>query len=153
MLKYVGLIVQQVLELWVRVQQKWMYLEGIFTGGDIRTQLPEEARMFDQNDKTFRKLMNDAVTNPSVKTWCTTSNRLIDLQLMFTGLEKCQKSLNDYLDTKRNAFPRFFFISDDELLSILGNSDPACVQVFQFILWVYSRIFVSRYSAKCCGIE
>lgn len=33
-----------------------------------------------------------------------------------------------YLDTKRNAFPRFFFISDDELLSVLGNSDPTSIQ-------------------------
>lgn len=33
-----------------------------------------------------------------------------------------------YLDTKRNAFPRFFFISDDELLSVLGTSDPSSIQ-------------------------
>eukprot|EP01018_Ginkgo_biloba_P029502 Gb_13874 [translate_table: standard] len=33
-----------------------------------------------------------------------------------------------YLDTKRNAFPRFFFISDDELLSVLGSSDPSSIQ-------------------------
>lgn len=38
------------------VQRKWMYLEGIFIGGDIRSQLPEEAKKFDQIDKTFKKV-------------------------------------------------------------------------------------------------
>ena len=38
------------------VQRKWMYLEGIFIGGDIRSQLPEEAKKFDQIDKTFRRV-------------------------------------------------------------------------------------------------
>jgi dynein heavy chain len=38
------------------VQRKWMYLEGIFIGGDIRAQLPEEAKKFDLIDKTFKKV-------------------------------------------------------------------------------------------------
>jgi dynein heavy chain len=50
------------------------------------------------------------------------------LQSLAEQLEVCQKSLSEYLDTKRCAFPRFYFISDDELLSILGTSDPTSVQ-------------------------
>ena len=38
------------------VQRKWMYLESIFIGGDIRAQLPEEAKKFDGIDKTFKKV-------------------------------------------------------------------------------------------------
>lgn len=38
-------------------QRKWLYLEGIFVGGDIRQQLPEEAKKFDDIDKSFRKVI------------------------------------------------------------------------------------------------
>lgn len=72
--------------------------------------------------------MTDTNKTPIIKIACHVPNRLSDLQNLSAGLEKCQKSLNDYLDSKRNSFPRFFFISDDELLSILGSSDPECVQ-------------------------
>ena len=74
------------------------------------------------------QIMTDTHKTPLIKVSCHATNRLQDLQALSLGLEKCQKSLNDYLDSKRNAFPRFFFISDDELLSILGSSDPECVQ-------------------------
>ncbi|ELK14270.1 Dynein heavy chain 10, axonemal [Pteropus alecto] len=74
------------------------------------------------------RIMGETLKDPVIKRCCEAPNRLGDLQHISEGLEKCQKSLNDYLDSKRNAFPRFFFISDDELLSILGNSDPLCVQ-------------------------
>lgn len=67
--------------------------------------------------------------NPNVVEACTTENRLETLENLSERLDATQKSLSNYLDTKRNAFPRFFFISDDELLSVLGSSDPTSIQV------------------------
>ena len=101
---------------------------GIFVSGDIRSQLPEEAKKFDEKNKLFKSIMADTYRDPLIKKQCHVPSRLPDLESIFVGLERCQKSLNDYLDSKRNAFPRFFFISDDELLSILGSAEPSAIQ-------------------------
>eukprot|EP00062_Callorhinchus_milii_P021625 gi/632978548/ref/XP_007905975.1/ PREDICTED: dynein heavy chain 10, axonemal [Callorhinchus milii] len=136
-------LISEVIEVWLVVQRKWMYLESIFIGGDIRSQLPEEAKKFDNIDRLFKKIMTDTVKDPGINRCCQAANRLNDLKNLSDGLEKCQKSLNDYLDSKRNAFPRFFFISDDELLSILGSSDPECVQ--EHMIKMYDNIASLRF--------
>lgn len=51
-------LVSETIDEWMSTQRKWLYLEGIFVGGDIRTQLPEEARKFDDIDKAYRRVMN-----------------------------------------------------------------------------------------------
>ncbi|XP_064378089.1 dynein axonemal heavy chain 10 [Dromaius novaehollandiae] len=136
-------LIGEVIEIWMVVQRKWMYLESIFIGGDIRSQLPEEAKKFDSIDAVFKKIMDETVKEPEIKKSCEAPNRLSDLHHINDGLEKCQKSLNDYLDSKRNAFPRFFFISDEELLSILGSSDPLCVQ--EHMIKMYDNIASLRF--------
>lgn len=51
------------------------------------------------------------------------------LATMLDRLERCQKSLNEFLEEKRSSFPRFYFIGDDDLLQILGQATkPAIIQ-------------------------
>ncbi|XP_044296574.1 dynein axonemal heavy chain 10 isoform X1 [Varanus komodoensis] len=144
-------LIGEVIEVWMIVQRKWMYLESIFIGGDIRSQLPEEAKKFDNIDRIFKRIMAETVKEPVIKKCCEAPNRLSDLQNISDGLEKCQKSLNDYLDSKRNAFPRFFFISDDELLSILGSSDPLCVQ--EHMIKMYDNVAALKFHEEDNGIK
>jgi dynein heavy chain len=73
-------------------------------------------------------MMLEVADRRNVKDSCELEGRLNSLQRLNHGLEVCQKSLRDYLDAKRNVFPRFFFLADEELLSILGSIDPSCVQ-------------------------
>ena len=127
-----------VMEAWFGVQRQWTYLEGIFLGSeDIRSQLPEEAKRFSNVDREWRVIMAATQKNPNVVAACCEAGRLDALGALRERLDKCQKSLSDYLNSKRAAFPRFFFISDDALLSVLGSSDPTSIQVRASVISVY----------------
>lgn len=66
--------------------------------------------------------------NALVKDACLYPGRYDELKSILGLIEKIQKNLNEYLDTKRRLFPRFYFLSDDELLSIIGSSNPYNIQ-------------------------
>jgi len=127
-------LIAEVLEIWMSVQKKWQYLEAIFVGADdIAMQLPEEAARFTIIDETFTEIMVKTNSEPNIIKQCcaesgTDNDRLVILQGLADELESCQKGLSEYLEAKRNSFARFYFVSDDDLLSILGSSNPENVQ-------------------------
>jgi len=45
------------------------------------------------------------------------------LQAMSARLDATQRALELYMETKRNVFPRFYFISNDDLLDILVHAN------------------------------
>ena len=107
-----------------------MYLESIFVGSeDIRRQLPTESSLFDQVNADW---ISTTARMEAVKIAYKATHLDGVLELltkMDETLDRIQKSLDEYLETKRQAFPRFYFLSNDDLLEILGQArDPQAVQ-------------------------
>lgn len=85
--------------------------------------------MFSDVDKAWKRLMTSVVENPSSLDVIKIPNLGKTLKECFRKLEEVQKGLNDYLEEKRSAFPRFYFLSSEELLEILSETkEPEKVQ-------------------------
>ncbi|KAG5894356.1 hypothetical protein JTB14_031917 [Gonioctena quinquepunctata] len=124
--------IMESLELCLHVQRQWFYLENIFFGEDIRKQLPKETGDFDQLTEEWREITTrlyfskSAMLATHYKPPPVLFNRL---NKMNDKLDLMQRALEKYLEHKRHHFPRFYFISNDDMLEILGNSKkPEAVQ-------------------------
>ncbi len=122
--------ISEVIELVLAVQRCWMYLESIFmTSEDIRKQLPTESMLFDEVNKSFKSITSSMANDSNAKRATHQDGMLELLNGMDSKLDRIQKSLDQYLETKRMYFPRFYFLSNDDLLEILGHQkDPDQVQ-------------------------
>ncbi|XP_069482525.1 dynein axonemal heavy chain 6 [Ambystoma mexicanum] len=119
----------QTLEEWLTCQRNWLYLESIFSAPDIQRQLPAEAKMFLQVDRSWKEIMRKVNRLPNALRAATQPGLLETFQNNNGLLDQIQKCLEAYLESKRVVFPRFYFLSNDELLEILAQTrNPQAVQ-------------------------
>lgn len=113
--------VSEVIEMALRLQRHWIYMENIFIGAeDIRSQLPEEAGWFDEVNRGFSMLMGRIAAKQKALDACSVPGLLDGLIEMNAKLECIQKSLDDYLEKKRLNF--FFFDLPRQFLFCLDKN-------------------------------
>ncbi|XP_042781926.1 dynein axonemal heavy chain 14 isoform X4 [Panthera leo] len=133
------------LEESMNCQRNWLYLEPIFHSVEIQRQLPVEAKLFSQVISMWREIMSKIQNKLDALRITISAGVLETLQNCNLHLEHIMKSLEDYLETKRMVFPRFYFLSNTELLDIIANSrNPESIQphlakcfenIKQLLLW------------------
>ncbi|XP_052739543.1 dynein axonemal heavy chain 2 [Bicyclus anynana] len=125
--------VAECIEISLQVQRRYLYLESIFSGEDIRKQLPEEVKVFDVLTADWTEITSSMFAGSNAVEACLykPSPYLFNkLNKMVENLDGILRALEKYLETKRQLFPRFYFISNDDMLEILGNSKkPQLIQV------------------------
>eukprot|EP01059_Diplonema_ambulator_P034998 TRINITY_DN8108_c0_g1_i3.p1 TRINITY_DN8108_c0_g1~~TRINITY_DN8108_c0_g1_i3.p1 ORF type:complete len:4672 (+),score=1974.47 TRINITY_DN8108_c0_g1_i3:105-14120(+) len=125
--------IESILQAWMDVQKRWVNLYPIFiTSQDIRMSLPDDAKLFESADELYRELMDKVNPTTNVVEICCTGlvkkllERDDDIEVVLTiildVLKQCEKSLADYLESKKKIFPRFFFLADSDLVDILSKS-------------------------------
>lgn len=58
--------------------------------------------------------------NPKIIDACL-EERKLELEEIHKSIEECEKKLNLYLEEKKKAFARFYFVSNQTLIDILSN--------------------------------
>ncbi|XP_025753905.1 cytoplasmic dynein 2 heavy chain 1 isoform X2 [Oreochromis niloticus] len=136
------------------IQRRWVYLEPIFGRGA----LPREEARFKRVDEDFRSIMSDIQRDNRVVSLSSRAGIRNSLVTILDQLQRCQKSLNEFLEEKRSAFPRFYFIGDDDLLEILGQAtNPSVIQshLKKLFAGIHSVVFDEQcqHIVAMCSLE
>jgi dynein heavy chain len=106
------------------VQRQWSFLENLFMHSEeVKKELPNESLKFVSIDKDTKAILTEAYKTKKCVDFCIRDHVLPSLDKIRSELKICEVALNDFVFNKQIGFPRFFFVSQTDLLDILSNGN------------------------------
>ncbi|XP_052095798.1 dynein heavy chain domain-containing protein 1-like isoform X11 [Mytilus californianus] len=133
--------VEEITDLWYTCQKKWLYLLKVFERPDLYKKFGGQNSKFENVHKQFKDWMRVVSNDSKVLTVVNRKRgekgyRLLqgdNLRTLFLSLiqskEEILKDLETLMGLSRMEFPRLYFISNEELVEVLGISrNPKALQ-------------------------
>lgn len=122
-------------------------MEPVFSHGVLEA---EQIR-FRKINEEYRLVMQEVTRDSRVVSLYKQSGIRNRLSTLVDQLSRCQTSLNEFLEKKRSGFPRFYFLGDDDLLEILGQSTkPMVIQAH--LKKLFAGIYNVDFDESCTRI-
>jgi len=112
-----------VLEQIGEIQLQWLHLQSLFgagsggSGSSLQKKLKEEYTSFCNVDAQIKSVLLDISLSPGLVEGITEAS---GFDRILGDLNEIVRSLSKFLESQRAAFPRFFFVSDADLLLTLS---------------------------------
>ncbi|SCN60390.1 dynein heavy chain, putative [Plasmodium chabaudi chabaudi] len=132
--------IYEVIQLFKDIEKLWAYLQNMYINSEeVKKELPLYSKFFlTINDEYLEMLKQINDNNTKIVDFSNEPGVIDKLEDLKVKLCKSEKPLNEYLDSKRKSFPRFFFISSTDLIDILSNGNN-----FKLVNTHIQKIFLS----------
>lgn len=135
MLPYVGGVREQVqtlsvnlenivniLDQWTRFQSNWVLLSNLFSSEEARAILPHQANRFAAVQRKWVSMARHTSKDSRLFAVASFPSLLETLKENNQSIESILVALGKYLDNKRNAIPRLFFLSNKDVLALVSTN-------------------------------
>lgn len=138
------------LQLWQECQKLWLFLEPLFSSSQMQDYLPKEYDNFLEIQSIFRNLVWTIRNTPRASLHLFDSSKSESLTDLIHKLIQLQKYLKGFLENRRTSFPRFFFLSDEQLMDYLSqiNSKQIYDSHIRYLFPGAAKLYLKKIESK-----
>ena len=120
--------INECVRLLSEVQKTWSFLINLFIySQEVKKELPSETEHFKKIHSVVQRMLAEGKAKSNIFQFSNMdfeeTSVIQSLENILTDLAQCQKGLNDFIASKRKVFPRFYFLTMEELLDVLANGN------------------------------
>ena len=116
-------LILRVVEQWEVFQSNWAILQPLFSQDIVKNALPNQATRFNVIQAKWKAIAESTLSDTKIFSVCSYPTIIEDFTDNNHQIEDILLSLNDYLELKRSAIPRLYFISNEEVLKLISTTD------------------------------